>query len=96
MPRQINVRRDRILFHTGIVLLVLGGPGFLVATFAHDLLRIPLIGDAYDGFGWINVTFLALGVVCMAIGAALAALGLRGGVLSKAEIEELEAGGSES
>jgi len=96
MPRPVNVRRDRILFFIGIVLLLLGGLGFLVATFAHDLLRIPLIGEAYDGFGWINITFLALGVACTVIGTGLTVLGLRGGVLSNAEIEDLEAGGSES
>ena len=96
MARPVNLRRDRFLFHTGIVLILLGGPGFLVATFAHDSLRIPVIGDAYDAFGWVNMTFLALGVVSLAVGAGLAALGLRGGVLSDTEIAELEAGGSKT
>ncbi len=91
-----SLRRDRFLFHTGIVLVLVGGPGLLVATFAHDALRIPVIGDAYDGFGWVNETFLALGLVLVAVGVVLAFLGLRGGVLTEEEIAELESGGSES
>ncbi|OGS50338.1 MAG: hypothetical protein A3K65_08165 [Euryarchaeota archaeon RBG_16_68_12] len=91
-----HLRRDRFLFHTGIVLLLVGGAGFLVGTFAHDPLRIPVIGDAYDGFGWVNETFLAIGLILVAVGAALAFLGLRGGVLTEEEIAELESGGSET
>ncbi len=94
MPTVTSLRRDRVLFFTGLVLLLLGGPGFVVGTFAHDSMRVPVVGEAYYEFGWVNVTFLALGIVLALVGAAFVALGLRGGVLSEAEVAELEEGGS--
>jgi uncharacterized membrane protein len=89
-----NLRRDRILFYAGILLLLLGGVGFLVGTLAHDTVRVPLVGTAYDAFGWVNQTFLALGIVFLVVGVVLLLLALRGGVLSEAEIAELREGES--
>jgi len=91
----VNLRRDRIMYYTGLVLLLLGGPGLLLGTFAHDLLRVPILGTQYEGFGWLNLIALASGLVLLLIGSALLALGLRGGVLSEPEIAELsKSGGS--
>ncbi len=90
MASPSRVRRDRVLFYAGLVLLLLGVPGFLVGTFVHDPLEVPLVGTAYDGFGFINEIFLGLGIVLGVVGAALVALALRGGVIAD---EEMERGG---
>ncbi len=94
MPTVANLRRDRVLFFTGLVLLLVGGPGFVVGSFLHDSLSVPLIGEAYDAFGWVNLTFVGLGIALAFVGIVLTALGLRGGVLSEAEASELEEEGS--
>jgi hypothetical protein len=94
VARTINLRRDRILFHSGLVLLMLGGPGLLAGTFAHDYLRVPVVGTSYETFGWVNQIALALGVLLLLVGIVCTALGLRGGVLSAPELAELKAGGS--
>ena len=91
----VNLRRDRTLFYVGLILLLLGGPGLLLGTFAHDILRVPVLGSQFEGFGWLNLIALTVGIALAAIGAALLALGLRGGVLSEPEVAELsKSGGS--
>jgi len=96
MPTIANLRRDRVLFFSGLILLLLGGPGLVVAAFAHDALRVPIVGEAYDAFGWLNQTSLGVGIVLALVGAVFVALGLRGGVLSDAEVAGLEEGGSQT
>jgi hypothetical protein len=90
----VNLKRDRILFFTGLVLSLLGGPGLLIGTVAHDFLRVPVIGNAYDAFGWVNQTFLGVGLVLLVVGIVFLILGLRGGVLSATEVADLKAGRS--
>ena len=94
MARSVNLRRDRFLFYTGLLFLLLGGPGLTMGTFMHDSLRVPVIGTAYGAFGWLNQAALGLGVVLLLVGIVFTALALRGGVLSKPELEELKAGRS--
>jgi len=96
VARAINLRRDRYLFFSGLILLLLGGPGLLVGSFGHDAFRVPVVGQAYDAFGWMNQTVLGLGIVLLVIGVLFTALALKGGVLSEAEAAELEAGRSRS
>ncbi|MFQ6128487.1 MAG: hypothetical protein ACE5QW_06255 [Thermoplasmata archaeon] len=85
-----RVMRDRILFYLGIVLVVLGGPVLSLGSFAHDMYNIPLIGEAFHVFGWLNMTFLAVGLFLFALGVVFIALSLRGGLLpSYKSLEEV-------
>jgi len=54
---------------------------------------VPIIGDTYDAFGWINVYFAAAGFIVLFIGLAFLLLSLRGGVIPKEELKKLEAEG---
>ena len=94
MARRVNLKRDRFLFYIGLVLFLAGGPGLAVGTFAHDSLRINIVGNAYDAFGWMNQAVLGVGVVVLVIGVVFLILGLRGGVLSASELADLKAGRS--
>lgn len=79
-----RVLKDRVLFYVGIILIVVGGPGLSLGSFAHDIYNIPLIGEAFDAFGWLNMTFLVVGLVFLAVGILIVALSLRGGLLPEA------------
>lgn len=85
--------RDRILFYTGIILIMVGGPGLAFGSWLHDVLSIPIVGDTYAAFGWINVMYAITGGVILVIGIILLALSLRGGILSRDEFEKLKAEG---
>ncbi len=94
MARSVNLKRDRFLFYVGLVLFLVGGPGLSVGTFAHDSLRVPVGGAAYDAFGWVNQAVLGVGVVVLVVGIVFLILGLRGGILSASELDDLKAGRS--
>jgi len=94
VARRVNLRRDRFFFFTGLVLLLVGGPGLVAGTYAHDSLRLPLMGNAYDAFGWVNQTALWIGIIVFVVGFVFLLLSLRGGVVSAAKAEELQAGRS--
>jgi uncharacterized membrane protein len=83
-----RVLKDRVLFYVGIILIVIGGPGLSLGSFAHDIYNIPLIGEAFNAFGWLNVTFLVVGLVLLVVGILLVALSLRGGLLPGAMSSE--------
>jgi hypothetical protein len=85
-----RLRRDRILFYSGLVLLLLGLPGLILSSWAHDIARMPLVGEAYDAWGWINQTFALLGLFLAVFGGIFLAVSLRGGVVSSAEVKESE------
>jgi uncharacterized membrane protein YcjF (UPF0283 family) len=88
-----HILRDRILFYAGIVLIMAGGPGLAFGSWLHDVLGIPLVGDTYAAFGWINVMFAITGGVVLIIGVILLVLSLRGGILSQDDFEKLKAEG---
>ena len=94
MARRINLKRDRFLFYVGLVLVRVGGSGLTAGSYAHDSLRVPVGGTAFDAFGWLNQTALGVGVVLLLIGIVFLILGLRGGVLSASELADVKAGGS--
>ena len=73
--------RDRILFYAGMLFAIVGGPVMALGSLAHDRYAIPILGEAYDAFGWLNVTFLLVGIVILLVGMGLIALSLRGGIL---------------
>jgi hypothetical protein len=74
--------RDRVLFFVGILLSVVGGPILALGSFAHDRYNIPVIGEAYDAFGWLNTAFLIGGVAVLFAGLGLVAFSLRGGLVT--------------
>ena len=94
MARSVNLKRDRFLFYVGLVLFLVGGPGLVVGTFAHDSLRVPVGGGAYDAFGWVNQTALGIGIVLLLVGIMFLFLALRGGIVSEAQAREIGLGRS--
>jgi predicted nucleic acid-binding Zn ribbon protein len=70
-------RRERIMFYLGIVLILMGGPGIALGSLLHDSLRIPVIGSAYDEFGWLNRMVAAIGLVILIIGVVFMILSAR-------------------
>lgn len=69
-------RRERILFWIGLILVFLGG-FFSLGSFAHDWFKIPVIGEAFDAFGWVNRIFATAGLVILIIGIVLLILSMR-------------------
>jgi len=70
-------RRERIMFYLGIVLILVGGPGIALGSLLHDTLKIPVVGSAYDAFGWINRMVAAIGLVVLIIGVVFMILSAR-------------------
>jgi hypothetical protein len=85
-----RVRRDRILFYSGAGLLILGGPIIALSSWLHDWFRVPIIGDSYTVFGWINFYFVIAGLIIFFIGIILFAVSLRGGIISNKKLKELK------
>ena len=77
-----RLARDRALFYLGAVLIVVGGPVPSLGSIAHDRYNIPIIGEAYDAFGWLNTLFMMAGIAVLVIGTALIAISLRGGLIA--------------
>ncbi len=70
-------RLEKILFYGGLALVILGGPGIALGSWLHDVLRIPIGGDAYEAFGWLNRAFAAGGLVVLLVGIVLLILSIR-------------------
>jgi hypothetical protein len=82
-----NLKRDTILFYTGVILVIVGGPGLAFGSWLHDWLSVPIIGYTYSAFGWLNVIFAIAGIIVLIIGIVLLVLSLRGGVVTEQEIK---------
>ncbi len=70
-------RREKIMFYMGLVMVVLGGPGIAFGSLLHDAWQIPVIGHAYDEFGWINRLVSAVGLVILIVGVVFLILSAR-------------------
>jgi len=77
-----RLARDRVLFYLGTVLIVVGGPVLSLGSIAHDRYNIPVIGEAYDAFGWLNTLFMTVGILVLIVGMALVVISLRGGLIA--------------
>jgi hypothetical protein len=87
-----RLRRDRILFYAGLVLLLLGLPGMILSSWLHDIMRFPMIGETYDAWGWINQLTLIVGLFMAFVGGIFLALSLRGGAIDPKDAKESEGG----
>lgn len=63
-----EAERSTTLFWIGLVLVLIGGPGIALGSWLHDLLRIPIFGEAYDVFGWLNQLVAAAGLIVLLVG----------------------------
>lgn len=70
-------RRERLMFYLGIILVLAGGPGLAFGSLLHDSLRIPVVGNAFDQFGWVNRIFAAVGLVLLIVGIVFLILSAR-------------------
>lgn len=70
-------RREKLIFYAGLLLVLAGGPGIALGSWLHDVLRIPIGGQAYDVFGPVNRLFAAVGLVILLAGIVLMILSLR-------------------
>jgi uncharacterized membrane protein YidH (DUF202 family) len=85
-----GAHREKFLFYVGVLLVILGGPGIALGSYLHDVLRIPVGGQAYDAFGYVNRFVTAIGLVVLIVGIVLLILSLR--LASPEEGDWLEAG----
>ncbi len=76
---EVSSRRERILFYAGVLLVLAGGPGIALGSWLHDLLKIPIGGQAYEAFGWINRLVAAVGLVVLIVGIVLLIVSMRVG-----------------
>ncbi len=77
--------RGRILFYVGVGLVLAGGPAIALGSWLHDILRIPVVGEAYEAFGWVNRFTAAIGLVVLVVGIVMLILSMR---LGSAQLEE--------
>jgi uncharacterized membrane protein YcjF (UPF0283 family) len=65
------------LFLTGVILVLIGGPGVALGSWLHDLLRISIAGyDNFDSFGWANRLVSVVGIIILVVGIILLILSL--------------------
>lgn len=84
-------RKSRFLFISGVLLVLIGGPGIALGSWLHDILRIAVANyDNFDSFGWANKLVSVVGIVILVIGIILLILSLpRGKPDKKAKDKEL-------
>ena len=83
-------RREKMIFYLGIVLILAGGPGIALGSLLHDTLQIPVIGSAYDEFGWVNRIVAAVGLVILIVGVVFMILSAR--LAPKSGVDEYDIG----
>ena len=83
-------RREKIMFYLGLILVIIGGPGLALGSLLHDMLKIPVVGQAYDAFGWINRIIAAVGLVILIVGVVFLILSAR--LTSKSSENEYDVG----
>ncbi|MCK5547585.1 MAG: zinc ribbon domain-containing protein [Thermoplasmata archaeon] len=90
VDRLANLKRDRILYYVGLALIGVGGPGLALSSWLHDLFRVPIVGETYGAFGWINVYFAIAGAIMLVVGIIFFILSLKGGIVTPEDIETHE------
>ena len=69
-------KKSKLLFYSGVLLVLIGGPGVALGSWLHDILKIPI--GTYDSWewGWVNSLVAAVGIVILVIGIILLILSL--------------------
>ena len=70
-------KKSRVLFYSGVILVLVGGPGVAFGSWLHDWLQIPIANyDNFDSFGWANKLVATVGIIILVIGIILLILSL--------------------
>lgn len=65
------------LFWSGVILVIVGGPGVALGSWLHDWLQIPIADYTnFDSFGWANKLVSTVGIIILVIGIILLILSL--------------------
>jgi len=64
----------------------------ILGSWLHEMMRFPLVGEAYDAWGWINQITVIVGLFMAFAGSILLALSLRGGAIDAEDARESEGG----
>jgi len=65
------------LFWSGLILVLVGGPGIALGSWLHDVLYISIMDyDNFDSFGWANKLVSSVGIIILVIGIILLILSL--------------------
>ncbi len=77
-PEERTGRHEKILFYTGIILIIIGGPAIALGSWLHDVLRIG-VGEFtnFDVFGPYNRLASAIGLIVLIVGIVFLILSLR-------------------
>ena len=86
-------RGSKKLFWAGVILVLIGGPGVSLGSWLHDLLKIPIGGDAFTVFGWLNELVSIVGIIILVVGIILLILSLP--KINRADLEDEETGEAE-
>lgn len=86
-------RGSKRLFILGVILVLIGGPGVALGSWLHDVLKIPIGGDAFTTFGRLNETVSTVGIIILVVGIILLILSLP--KVGKADPEDEETGETE-
>ena len=70
-------KKSKFLFISGVLLVLIGGPGIALGSWLHDILYISILNyDNFDSFGWANKLVSTVGIIILVIGIILLILSL--------------------
>ena len=69
-------KSSKRLFWLGLILVLVGGPGVALGSWLHDLLEIPVGGNAFSIFGQLNQMVSLVGIIILVVGIILLILSL--------------------
>ncbi len=71
--------RSKLLIISGIIVALIGGPGFALGSYIHDIMQIDIAGyDNFYSFGWVNRFVATAGIIITIVGLLMIIIGLRG------------------
>jgi predicted nucleic acid-binding Zn ribbon protein len=71
IKRGLGGRMSGLLFWSGLGLVIIGGPGLALGSWLHDVLAIPIGGNAFEVFGQFNRFVSATGLIVLIVGIVL-------------------------
>lgn len=64
-------KKGNLCWRLGLILIIVGVVGFAGFSWLHDILRVPIVGQAFDEFGSVNRLAVLLGVIIQIFGISL-------------------------